>query len=102
MLVKLTKYGWFESKDDSFVFRSVADEVKQFLQGSLDHYVIGLKLLAELVATMNQVQNIGNSFKKYILTKKYFFVITLFEIKIKPEYVFFIFYIYIDFLYERD
>lgn len=54
LLVKLTKYGWFESKNDAWVFRTVTDDIRRFLQGSLDHCIIGVKLLTELVATMNQ------------------------------------------------
>lgn len=57
LLVKLTKYGWFDSKNDSWVFRSVTDDIRQFLQGSIDHCVIGIKLLTELVTTMNQSEN---------------------------------------------
>uniref|UniRef100_A0A7M5UYT3 Importin N-terminal domain-containing protein n=1 Tax=Clytia hemisphaerica TaxID=252671 RepID=A0A7M5UYT3_9CNID len=58
LLVKLTKYGWFESKDDNFVFRTIANDIKQFLQGgSIDHCIIGLKLLSELVSTMNQSED---------------------------------------------
>ena len=49
------KYGWFDSKNDSWVFRTAHSDIKQFLQGSIDHCIIGIKLLTELVATMNQV-----------------------------------------------
>nr|XP_047127698.1 exportin-7 [Hydra vulgaris] len=54
LLVKLTKFGWFESQDDNWVFRSITIDIKQFLQGSIDHCIIGVKLLTELVASMNQ------------------------------------------------
>ena len=54
LLVKLTKFGWFDSKDDVWVFRGVTDEIRQFLQGSIEHCIIGVKLLTELVSTMNQ------------------------------------------------
>jgi len=54
LLVKLTKYGWFESQNNEFVFRSVTENIKQFLQGSIDHCIIGVKLLTELVSNMNQ------------------------------------------------
>ena len=40
LLVKLTKFGWFDSKNDVWVFRSVTDEIRQFLQGSIEHCII--------------------------------------------------------------
>ena len=59
--MKLTKYGWFESKSDTYVFRDVTESIKQFLQGGIDHGIIGVKLLTELVSNMNQVRGPSSS-----------------------------------------
>jgi len=54
LLVKVTKYGWFDSQNEVWVFRSITKEITLFLQGAMEHCIIGVKLLNELVNNMNQ------------------------------------------------
>lgn len=63
-MATLTKFGWFDTQDDNHVFRTITDDIGQFLQGSIDHCIIGVKILAELVSLINQV--IHNLFAPYI------------------------------------
>ncbi|XP_038045966.1 exportin-7-like isoform X1 [Patiria miniata] len=53
---RITKLGWFDSEKDNWVFRNIIDDVSKFLQGSVDHFVIGVQLMAQLVNEMNQVR----------------------------------------------
>ena len=51
LLSRTTKLGWFE--DDQH--RGIVDDAKKFLSmNSLDHYLLGLRVLNQLVAEMNQ------------------------------------------------
>jgi len=51
LLARTTKLGWFE--DDQH--RGIVDDTKKFLgMNSLDHYLLGLRILNQLVAEMNQ------------------------------------------------
>ncbi|XP_071792798.1 exportin-7-like [Asterias amurensis] len=54
LLSRITKLGWFDSEKDNWVFRDVIDDVSKFLQGSVDHFVIGVQLMSQLVNEMNQ------------------------------------------------
>jgi exportin-7 len=49
MVCRLTKYGWFD--DDQH--REIVGEVTKFLQATVDHCIIGLQILSELVTEMN-------------------------------------------------
>ena len=55
LFARITNLGWFDSKDDEFVFRNVISDVTKFLQGSADHCMIGVQLLSQLTCEMNQV-----------------------------------------------
>ncbi|XP_078006672.1 ran-binding protein 17 isoform X3 [Phascolarctos cinereus] len=55
VIAKITKLGWFEVQKDEFVFRDIIADVKKFLQGTVDHYVIGVIILSELTQEMNLV-----------------------------------------------
>eukprot|EP00795_Rhopilema_esculentum_P012102 gene12102-2703_t len=57
LLAKLTKFGWFDTQDDTYVFRSITDDIGQFLQGSIEHCIIGIKILAEIVSLINQTES---------------------------------------------
>jgi exportin-7 len=57
LFARITKLGWFDSKEDDFVFRNVIGDVTKFLQGSADHCMIGVQLLSQLTCEMNQVNN---------------------------------------------
>ncbi|KAE9016975.1 Exportin-7-A [Phytophthora fragariae] len=49
MVCRLTKYGWFDDEQH----REIVTEVTKFLQATVDHCVIGLQILSELVTEMN-------------------------------------------------
>uniref|UniRef100_K7E3Z4 RAN binding protein 17 n=1 Tax=Monodelphis domestica TaxID=13616 RepID=K7E3Z4_MONDO len=55
VIAKITKLGWFEARKEQFVFRDIIADVKKFLQGTMDHYVIGVVILSELTQEMNLV-----------------------------------------------
>ncbi|XP_078509484.1 ran-binding protein 17 isoform X2 [Lissotriton helveticus] len=55
VIAKITKLGWFEVQKDQLVFRDVMADVKKFLQGTVDHCVIGVMILSELTQEMNLV-----------------------------------------------
>ncbi|KAH9619691.1 hypothetical protein KSS87_015760 [Heliosperma pusillum] len=66
LLCRLTKFGWFD--DDRF--RDVVKESMSFLsQATPQHYAIGLKILNQLVAEMNQLSP-PLSFTVYMLYSK--------------------------------
>ncbi|CAL4067523.1 unnamed protein product, partial [Meganyctiphanes norvegica] len=53
---RITKLGWFDALDkEEWAFRNVVTDISQFLQGSVEHCVIGVQLLAQLTAEMNQI-----------------------------------------------
>ncbi|KAJ8026013.1 Exportin-7 [Holothuria leucospilota] len=58
LLTRLTKLGWNDNKKDDMVFRNVIEDVSKFLQGSVEHFIIGVQLMSQLVAEMNQPDNI--------------------------------------------
>ncbi|PIK61768.1 putative exportin-7-like [Apostichopus japonicus] len=58
LLTRLTKLGWNDNKKDDMVFRNVVEDVSKFLQGSVEHFIIGVQLMSQLVAEMNQPDNI--------------------------------------------
>ena len=71
----MTKHGWFDGDKKVFVFRDILDEAGKFLrvsclppleharsvvvcmQGSVDHCVIGVQILHQLVTEMNQAES---------------------------------------------
>ncbi|XP_069855304.1 ran-binding protein 17 isoform X1 [Dipodomys merriami] len=55
VIAKITKLGWFEVQKDQFVFREIIADVKKFLQGTVEHCVIGVMILSELTQEMNLV-----------------------------------------------
>ena len=55
LFARITKLGWFDSKEEEFVFRNVIQDVTKFLQGSADHCMIGVQLLSQLTCEMNQI-----------------------------------------------
>ncbi|KAI8486150.1 Exportin 7 [Branchiostoma belcheri] len=54
LYARITKLGWFDSEKEDFIFRNVIDEVTKLLQGSVEHCIIGVQILAELTNEMNQ------------------------------------------------
>ncbi|XP_033169324.1 ran-binding protein 16 isoform X2 [Drosophila mauritiana] len=55
LLAKLTKYGWFDSFKEEMVFQNLLEDVKKFLQGSVEHCTIGVQILSQLVCEMNSL-----------------------------------------------
>jgi len=56
LFARITNLGWFDSKDDDFVFRNVIGDITKFLQGQqADHCMIGVQLLSQLTCEMNQI-----------------------------------------------
>lgn len=55
LFARITKLGWFESEKEEFVFRNVIDQVRCFIQGSVDYCVIGVQLLSNLTCEVNQI-----------------------------------------------
>ncbi|TMW66006.1 hypothetical protein Poli38472_003771 [Pythium oligandrum] len=49
MVCRLTKFGWFDDEHH----REIVSEVTKFLQATVDHCLIGLQILNELVTEMN-------------------------------------------------
>ncbi|XP_026837804.1 ran-binding protein 16 isoform X2 [Drosophila erecta] len=55
LLAKITKFGWFDSFKEEMVFQNLLEDVKKFLQGSVEHCTIGVQILSQLVCEMNSV-----------------------------------------------
>ncbi|KAH0956372.1 hypothetical protein HN011_009423 [Eciton burchellii] len=55
LFARISKLGWFDSDKDEFVFRNVVSDVTKFLQGSVEHCMIGVQLLSQLTCEMNQI-----------------------------------------------
>ncbi|KAM6357020.1 LOW QUALITY PROTEIN: ran-binding protein 17 [Alca torda] len=55
VIAKITKLGWFEVLKDQLIFRDIIADVKKFLQGTVDHCIIGVMILSELTQEMNLV-----------------------------------------------
>lgn len=58
LLAKITKYGWFDPLKDEFFFRKIDQDVKEFLQGSVEHCMIGVQILSQLTTEMNQIAEV--------------------------------------------
>ncbi|KAK2166427.1 hypothetical protein LSH36_39g09000 [Paralvinella palmiformis] len=57
LFARITKQGWFDVSKESYVFRNVIDDIKQFLNtGSTHHMMMGVQLLSQLVCEMNQAE----------------------------------------------
>ncbi|XP_044300166.1 ran-binding protein 17-like isoform X2 [Varanus komodoensis] len=55
VIAKITKLGWFDVQKDQLIFRDIIADVKKFLQGTVDHCIIGVTILSELTLEMNFV-----------------------------------------------
>lgn len=55
LLAKLTKCGWFDSFKNEAIFRNILEDVKKFLQGSVEHCQIGVQILSQVVSEMNTI-----------------------------------------------
>ncbi|XP_064422812.1 ran-binding protein 17 [Latimeria chalumnae] len=55
VIAKITKLGWFDVQKDQLVFRDVTNDIRKFLQGTVEHCMIGVMILSELTQEMNVV-----------------------------------------------
>ncbi|KAF7412415.1 hypothetical protein HZH66_001311 [Vespula vulgaris] len=55
LFARISKLGWFDSDKEEYVFRNVVGDVAKFLQGSVEHCMIGVQLLSQLTCEMNQI-----------------------------------------------
>ncbi|XP_055684266.1 ran-binding protein 16 isoform X1 [Lutzomyia longipalpis] len=53
LLAKITKYSWFDTYKDEYVFRKIVQNVQSFLQGSVEHCMIAVQILSQLTSEMN-------------------------------------------------
>ncbi|XP_055712629.1 ran-binding protein 16 isoform X2 [Phlebotomus papatasi] len=53
LLAKITKYSWFDLYKNELVFRNIVEDVRSFLQGSVEHCMIGVQILSQLTSEMN-------------------------------------------------
>ena len=49
LVCRITKLGWFDGQEH----REIVTDIGTFLEGSVDHYIVGLKVLKSLVDEMN-------------------------------------------------
>ncbi|CAB3366026.1 Hypothetical predicted protein [Cloeon dipterum] len=55
LFARITKLGWFDVDKDENVFRNVIADITKFLQGSVEHCMVGVQLLSQLTCEMNQI-----------------------------------------------
>ncbi|KAL9881817.1 ran-binding protein 16-like [Glossina fuscipes fuscipes] len=55
LLAKITKYGWFDAYKNELIFQNLLEDVKTFLQGSVEHCTVGVQILSQLVLDMNSI-----------------------------------------------
>ena len=60
LVCRITKLGWF---DDS-AHRELADDVTKFLQATVDHCILGLKILNQLVDELN-IPSLGRTLTQH-------------------------------------
>ncbi|CAD1475136.1 unnamed protein product, partial [Heterotrigona itama] len=78
LFARISKFGWFDIDKD----RSVVSDVTKFLQGSVEHCMIGVQLLSQLTCEMNQVSDAdaNRSITKHRKIASHFRDTQLFEI----------------------
>ncbi|PBC33624.1 Exportin-7 [Apis cerana cerana] len=82
LFARISKFGWFDIDKDEYVFRNVVSDVTKFLQGSVEHCMIGVQLLSQLTCEMNQVSDAdaNRSITKHRKIASHFRDTQLFEI----------------------
>ncbi|KAH1005287.1 hypothetical protein HUJ04_006300 [Dendroctonus ponderosae] len=58
LFARITKLGWFDAHKEELLFRNVVADISKFLQGSVEHCMIGVQLLSQLTSEMNQITDI--------------------------------------------
>jgi exportin-7 len=75
LVCRITKLGWF---DDS-THRELADDVTTFLQATVDHCILGLKILNQLVDELN-IPTTGRTLTQHRKTSVSFRDVCLFKV----------------------
>lgn len=75
LVCRITKLGWF---DDS-AHRELADDVTKFLQATVDHCILGLKILNQLVDELN-IPTAGRTLTQHRKTSVSFRDVSLFTV----------------------
>ncbi|XP_015191749.1 PREDICTED: exportin-7 isoform X2 [Polistes dominula] len=58
LFARISKLGWFDVEKEEYVFRNVVGDITKFLQGSVEHCMIGVQLLSQLTCEMNQISDV--------------------------------------------
>ncbi|XP_039282073.1 exportin-7 isoform X2 [Nilaparvata lugens] len=82
LFARISKLGWFDCDKDEYIFRNVVADVSKFLQGSVEHCMIGVQLLSQLTCEMNQISeaDANRSLNKHTKIASSFRDTQLFEI----------------------
>ena len=75
LVCRITKLGWFDDK----THRELADDVTKFLQATVDHCVLGLKILNQLVDELN-IPTSGRTLTQHRKTSVSFRDVCLFKV----------------------
>lgn len=75
LVCRITKLGWFDDK----THRELADDVTKFLQATVDHCILGLKILNQLVDELN-IPTTGRTLTQHRKTSVSFRDVCLFKV----------------------
>ena len=75
LVCRITKLGWF----DDPTHRELADDVTKFLQATVDHCILGLKILNQLVEELN-IPTTGRTLTQHRKTSVSFRDVCLFKV----------------------
>jgi len=75
LVCRITKLGWFDDK----THRELADDVTKFLQATVDHCILGLKILNQLVDELN-IPTVGRTLTQHRKTSVSFRDVCLFKV----------------------
>jgi exportin-7 len=75
LVCRITKLGWFDDK----AHRELADDVTKFLQATVDHCILGLKILNQLVDELN-IPTSGRTLTQHRKTSVSFRDVCLFKV----------------------
>lgn len=75
LVCRITKLGWF----DDPTHRELADDVTKFLQATVDHCILGLKILNQLVDELN-IPTVGRTLTQHRKTSVSFRDVCLFKV----------------------
>jgi len=75
LVCRITKLGWFDDK----THRELADDVTKFLQATVDHCILGLKILNQLVDELN-IPTTGRTLTQHRKTSVGFRDVCLFKV----------------------